>query len=694
VIALGLSPDQRQVAGAPLGQALVVTGAAGCGKSTALRERFVRASREEPDAAPLWVASAGDMTRCALEILHRSGRAVRLVDDTHALQDIFSHVCEPLFSLRWEELAAEQLDPEVPALRSPQRFSEAAFRLICKLRDACISPADFHSNALARAAEFYAKPPNFADPKLLSATKSTDHDSLNVPLAELRRQYRREVDLVKILAKLYAQYVELVESSGRMTGGDAVAAAAKVLAGDSLLAERMRTQFRYAFADDAQRLCAAEVALLRSIFGSELAGVTLCGDPASAFEEYRGLRPEMLLRPGDSCIELRSRYRSPAIQVHRAASPTDEARFISAQVRAWLDAGVPPARIAILFRSVAHVEQYERILLEDDVPVAITGDANIWTDRRALDALALLWNVHDPFRHDWLLRTLKNPAFGLSDASLAQLCAEPPNPQVPLFAFDDEAAPAIRSKRWDPKRDLRLGWNVVGGEQDAALSADGRARIERFRALRAGWINALSSAPFETFVRRVWSEGLAREGARGSAHERVQQLVLQRLLARLCAMQQDGAATLPDVLEEAQRRRMSEFERCDDDPGDGFVRLSSIDAVRGHEFDRVVIADVRAGAFPCWYAPDAFLYSPKLGMIPKENTGDAQAPRTAKYLYYLYRTGMHDTYYARERRAFEYALHRGRETVLVTASGPPTRGVKAPEFLEELRCRPGVTTVG
>ena len=68
------------------------------------------------------------------------------------------------------------------------------------------------------------------------------------------------------------------------------------------------------------------------------------------------------------------------------------------------------------------------------------------------DAIAPLWNLHDPFRHDWLLRTLAGPAMALSDATLALLCGEPPDAQTLLFEEDD-AAPATRARRWDPRRD-------------------------------------------------------------------------------------------------------------------------------------------------------------------------------------------------------------------------------------------------
>jgi superfamily I DNA/RNA helicase len=111
----------------------------------------------------------------------------------------------------------------------------------------------------------------------------------------------------------------------------------------------------------------------------------------------------------------------------------------------------------------------------------------------------------------------------------------------------------------------------------------------------------------------------------------------------------------------------------------------SIDAARGHEFDHVVLPNVRAGAFPRWYAPDAFLYSPSLGMIAKENAGDAVAARTAKFTYYMFRTKAREQYNKEERRAFVYALRRARRTALVTSSERSTRGITAPEFLTELQ---------
>jgi superfamily I DNA/RNA helicase len=686
LIALELTDDQRAAIEAPYDGCLAILGAPGTGKSTALAERANRARVLYPEAEPLYVRAHHGLDEFAVALLRAEGREITLVDDVEA-ELLFARACTPLFDLQWAEFADERLDPEVPGLRSPQRFLAAAFRLIRRLGDANVDPALFLSLALTGATEFYANPPNFADPSLLIATKNAFHDSLDVNPQELGRQYRREVDLAKIIAKLYEVYVQLVTASGRMTGRDAVIAATRALSEGRDLAAQMRQRYQLAFVDDAQELTEAHVQLLRAIFGEALAGVTLCGDPASAVSMARRTQPELTFAQSSLRIKLRVQHRTPRVEVNRANTALEEAALVAERVREWIAQGVSASRIAVIFRSVHDVEIYERALLDANIPVAISGDVNLFADRRVLDALALLWNVYDPFRHEWLLRTLSGPAVGLSDASLATLCGEPLDPQRPLFAFDDEPAPTTRASRWNPKRDLRLGWNVIRGEQDDALGADAAARVKRFRRLREQWIEVMQAQPFEPLVRRVWREGLARDGEPDSARARAQQAVLQRLLDRLRAfLLEKPDATTGEVLEYAKRRMESDLETCEP-PGNtaGFVGMMSVEAAQGCEFDHAIVANVRPGAFPLWYAPDAFLFSPKLGMIPKENAGDARAARTAKFSYYMFRTKAAQRYNERERRALHYALRRASRSVLVTAWGPPTRGITAPELLEELR---------
>ncbi|HET9096099.1 MAG TPA: 3'-5' exonuclease, partial [Candidatus Baltobacteraceae bacterium] len=331
-----------------------------------------------------------------------------------------------------------------------------------------------------------------------------------------------------------------------------------------------------------------------------------------------------------------------------------------------------------------------------NVKVQVAGDLNLFDEPEALDALAVLWAVHDPFRHDYLLRVLSGPALALSDATVYTLCSEPPDTQTLLFEELAGESNGARSGRWDPKRDLRLAWNVLRGDQDARLSPTARERVQGLRERAASWRDALARMELPDFARLVWSQGLAPAGPPASAAAAYQQQTLARLHERIVRFTQTHPhASLGEFLDYAQARMEHDFETWETSERGGAVRMLSLDAARGREFDHVIIPRARAGSFPRWYAPDAFLYSPSLGMIAKENVGDARAARTAKFTYYMYRTKTREAYNREERRAFVYALRRAKKSALVTACERATRGIAAPEFLAELQAArlPGIVDV-
>ena len=709
MIACGIDDAQTEAIEAPLEKSLAILGPPGSGKSRALALRIERARQDRGDAGVFVAAHPDELLALARAALEREGTTFIVIDDVEA-EALFASAAKTLFDLDWIEFEAGQLDPEVPGLRSPERFLLSAFRLFRKLRDAAIEPAEFLQRSLRGAADFYAKPPNFAHPELIRVTKDVYRDSLDVSPAELRRQYQREIDLAKILARLYEGYVAVLDDAGALTARDAIVRAAGSLRANPALASEMRERFPLAFVDDAQDLTPAAVALLEAVYGKALAGVTLAGDPGSSTNTFRGARADRAFAAANLTVTLSTQHRTPlaielacrqlcgdahrpqaesvarALTLYRTKLQRDEARFIAERVKAAIDAGTAPDDIALIFRSVADVHVYENALLERGVPVVIGGDRNIFTEPRILDALALLWNLWDPFRHDWMLRTLEGHALALSDSSVATLCSDPPDAQTALFPFDAENPPTVRASRWDPKRDLRLGWNVVRGEQDASLPPSALARLQRFRSLRESWFEALTEGGLASHAQRVWSDALAPEGPPGSARASSQQRLLVQLLARIERYEREHPqGGLGGFLAYAERRAASELEGCEDAAGEGFVRMLSIDAARGRSFALVVIPDARAGSFPRWYVPDSFLFSPRLGMIPKENVGDARAARTAKFTFYIETAKTRERYNAEERRAFVYAMRRATREVIVTAYASATRGTTAPEFFEELK---------
>ena len=169
---------------------------------------------------------------------------------------------------------------------------------------------------------------------------------------------------------------------------------------------------------------------------------------------------------------------------------------------------------------------------------------------------------------------------------------------------------------------------------------------------------------------------------------------LREKIADCCAL--EGSRTLTDFLASTQTLVASEdrLVPCVSQAR-GAVAIGSVEGVKGNEFDHVFIVNVRAGAFPPYYAPDSFLFSPNYGMIPKDNVGDASVARTAKFTWYMHHAKLRETFVAEERRALACAMTRARRTVTLSTFGKATRGVAAPEIVAELASRriPGVADV-
>jgi superfamily I DNA/RNA helicase len=529
---------------------------------------------------------------------------------------------------------------------------------------------------------------------------------LRVTPRELERQRSREIDLVKILARLYATYAQDVRTTGELTSADAVYEATLLLRGDAAMRARARDSYAYGLVDDAQELTDGEVAFFAEIYGERYAGVTIAGDEHQRVRGFGGGARLAAFKCTPHTVKLAGSHRSTLaiaeaaaivlgkadnprpsfenVALYRADSQRDEARFVAGEIARAIASGVAPERIAVVVRNLACAHPYIDALLARDIATDPSGTASLYEFPATLDALAALWAAIDPYRHDFLLRNLEAPWLRLSDASIAVLCAEPAVPQPLLFELPDDAT-ADGEARWDRKRDLRLGRNVTRGDADTALTDDARARIVAFRAARERWESVARSLDVPALARLILAEtALATlpSGARG-AFERG---LYERLLTTIDAYaDRHPLATLADFLEHAQRIASGEGDLLTIAPYDGrAVRVCDVETLAGASFAHVFVVDVKAGAWPRYYVPDAFLFSPKYGMIPKDNVGDADAARTAKFTWATARLKFRTHYNDEDRRALYLAATRAETALCITASGRATQGKNTPELLTEL----------
>lgn len=726
---------------------VAITGTATCGKSAALARRYAHLLATldaSPDTTLVCAASittARDLValitaeiesaqhpallaapfvgitieQLALAIVREGGLACGLSPDvrlleSYELEALFRQAAAPLYSSEWDAFLGPDIDPEVSGLRTIDRFTLAAFRLIGKLRDAAIDAETFLASAQRGAAKFYGKLPNLADSNLLMETKDEHRSSLTIGPDELESQRRRELDLAKIIAKLATAYDAELRRTRSASGADVVAQATRILSDAPQIAQRFRDRLRVAVIDDAHDLRAGDLRLLAALFGERLNGVTIAGAPELCTQTFNGARPEALFGIAAHTISLAHSATAPqilaagiaiatenrglsipagsALGVYRGSDRDDEIAFVTRSIVGHVERGTPPEQIAVLYRSARSLAAFEAALVAENIPVAPHGDIGLLARSEVCDALAVLWSAADPFAHDWLLRALQLPWMNLSDASLALLCGEPTTPQTALFPLPPEAVETDR--RWDRKRDLRLGSNVLHGDRDLDLSAQARERISVFRERQARWADFARDAGALGAAAILADAGVGepQPGETPAATTR-----RKTLLDALLGVIARSAEHTPEISLEATLRELEAVAEAERGPlvmGGAGVYVGSLECLGHRRFEHVYVVGAKAGSFPPYYAPDAFLYSPQWGMIPKDAVGDASAARTAKFTWYAHSSQLAKKYMREQRRLFAYALTRAKTTVTVTLGGKTTRGVGAPELAVEMLTWPSV----
>jgi superfamily I DNA/RNA helicase len=706
-----LSPAQQQAIASPHDAALVsIEGEAGSGKTYTLMQRAIGIATSLPEDRSVLLSSPNADTLAELRSLCVAEndsrfsfrllgdlaftvveREAHLIDDLQATR-IFERAAEGLLSLEWEAFTRADIDPEVAGLRTPERFVAAAYRLIRKLCMAHINPEEFEAICLRGNTNFYEHLPDLGSLDLIERTPAQYRDSLRIDRAEAQRQRRRENDLAAILTLLYKRYCTLLIAEGSYTLFDALAEATKRMRFDRTLRQNFIDRYPHTCIDDAQDLTTGELYFLQAIYGRELHGVTIAGDARQATRTFAGARGERTFTVAKQRFILQEQYRCPAaivnvarraldkrapihlaendVTLHRVVTVQAEAEHIANTIATLIANGTSTQQIAIIARSIRCVDPYIAALLDCDIPLDIGGDAQLYLFESVRDALAVLWSVADPYRHDHLLRMLEMPCLGLCDASIALLCSSP----LP--------------------RNLGLCRNVIQGESDADLPEETRHRLALFRTAHERWETLTHTVDPATLARTILAEAITFDNPQ-SARARFESGLLARLIEEIeMFTEREPLGSLHGFLQEAERVAQTDEElhavtqRCRQ-----AVSFLSVEAAKARSFEHVFVIDTRAAGFVRYYVPDAFLFYPSLGMIAKENVGEnACAARTAKFTYALYKFSTRERYVEEERRAFAYAATRASKHLHISSSGSPTRGNAAPELLEELRSAdiPGV----
>ncbi|MFH8934863.1 ATP-dependent DNA helicase UvrD2 [Streptomyces griseosporeus] len=212
------------------------------------------------------------------------------------------------------------------------------------------------------------------------------------------------------IARIYSLYEDLKRDRAVIDFEDVLLLTVGILQDRQDVAEQVRAQYQHFVVDEYQDVSPLQQRLLELWLGDR-DNLCVVGDASQTIYSFTGATPDHLLdfrvrHPGATVVKLVRDYRSTPQVVHlangllaqargraadhrlelvsqRPAGPepvfteyTDEpaeAEGAARRIRELLDAGVPAAEIAVLFRTNAQSETYEQALADASVPYQLRG---------------------------------------------------------------------------------------------------------------------------------------------------------------------------------------------------------------------------------------------------------------------------------------------------------------------------------
>ena len=245
-----------------------------------------------------------------------------------------------------------------------------------------------------------------------------------------------------------------------------------------------------------------------------------------------------------------------------------EARHVARRVRELVDAGVAkPGEIVLLFAAGTDAEWFEEELRALDLPTYRAAGRSYFGQQQVVDLLAYLRLLQNRYDDEALLTVLASPFVGVSNDALVLIRADAQ--RQPFFRGIERGLPAD-------------------------LAADDRRMLLAFRQRYERLLEVAEHAPLELLCERILAEHdydlavLARpDGKRRYANLRKLGR-LARSYEELRGADLEGFVRFVEGQEAVGAR---ESDAVSEEEGADAVRLMTIHAAKGLEFDVVVVAD-------------------------------------------------------------------------------------------------------
>jgi len=597
--------DPRTAAVQHHGGPLLVIGGAGTGKTSVLAERFEQLVERgaAPDALLVLAFSepAADSLRERLE-------SALGTSDGELSVTTFQGFCARL-------LRDEALEAGVDPFATPAAPADRLAMLLERIDELPLARHDLRGNPTAvlgsivgRIDRLKAELVSADDYAAWAGTLASDHDRERPVAASAARE--RE------FAAIFQAHDRMLAEAGVLDSGDLVLQAFRLLREHPLVRARLVARYRHVLVDDLQDTSFAQLLLLRLLAGDR-GNITAAGDDDQAIHRFRAAATKNLTDfserwPEATVIVLDRSHRSgarilaaaeavvapladrlpkplnPAPGSHpgevvfwRCANERAQAQSVAAEIERLIARDeVAPEEICVLVRAVRGEGQAVAVALEERaVPHSVVGAAAFYQRAEVRDLLAWLRLLTDPADAGAVVRALARPPVELRSVDLARVT------QIAR------------------RRKLDMVGGLGAALESPQVPPEARERIEAFLKLYRAAAAALDTTRPDLYVHRLIERlGLRRQLLFAASAEVAERLLNLAKFAELAA---DYARRSPQATAREFARTIAavadaglrEEEAAVEDRPRG-VRVMSMHAAKGHEFEHVYVLGLIASRMP------------------------------------------------------------------------------------------------
>ena len=584
---MSLNPQQEQVANHTLGRILTLAGP-GSGKTRTLTERTGRLIRKGVDPSQIlcltFTNKARDEMRQRIATVHGSAAENVFISNFHGL-------CGILIRRFGEKLGY--------TARMTICDSDDQVDLILQLaRKRGMEPTKPQARTLAFLANEWRE----------NLGGDDDLEQLGVQ----RKLSRGELNIVR-------GYVQLLRTRNQCDFSGMLSETARLLTENEDVRARMRAKFRFIQVDEYQDTNKAQNEIVELLAGDE-DNVLAVGDGDQSIYEWRGATPDAIPRfihNGEkktgkcTVVKLGLNYRSTPQIIQTAdklirhckqrtpidfdtpnkpgeipkcvkfEKPEDEAEAVATSIQNTMRGGVQPKEIAVFFRTNDMSRLIEQSLAKRELPYQVVGSGSYYDRMEVKDVLSMLRFVCNPRDGISFHRIANKPARGMGDALIGKLEHFAEQHQIDLLAaMQEHYLEFIRDEQDKPLA-------------EAALRACRETRrIFDIDLARMG----VGEVAHELVARSRYDEWLrARYDEKDEYEDRARNVneLLNAIAEFGRTRRGSGAAGVAEYLES-----ISLYTQSDDMKSDNAVRLMSLHASKGLEFDVVYLIGLEHKILP------------------------------------------------------------------------------------------------